>query len=237
MVAKAAIPPRWYAGVPIARTHRPIFHRPRGKRDRQPHPPPTLAKVPLTITVSELPPSDSCSTRVSFELRYGTCGRFPPLPAEASAMITLPSAERDTLIAIPSFSRPPSAPDLDARSDPARSTRLILDQRSRRSLPSVPATASCCVTRSEKTACDREERAFISVSPVARRAFPSDISRASCRRSRTGISTSPFTCTPSDGCSLISRGSLPDAAGPASRLAPEPDRRGAGRNRSCRHSL
>ena len=34
-----------------------------------------------------LPPSESCSSRVSFESRYGTCALLPPLPASASALI------------------------------------------------------------------------------------------------------------------------------------------------------
>ena len=66
-----------------------------------------------SITVTELPPRDSCSTRVSLELRYGTCTLVPPsrpLAFSASALITLPSAERLWLIFAPSLSFSPVAP-------------------------------------------------------------------------------------------------------------------------------
>jgi len=42
------------------------------------------------MTVSEFPPNDSCSTRVSFELRKGTNVGLPLFPAEASATMTAP---------------------------------------------------------------------------------------------------------------------------------------------------
>ena len=45
------------------------------------------------ISVFELPPSESCSSRVSFESRYGTCDSF-----SHSALITLPRARSPRLI-------------------------------------------------------------------------------------------------------------------------------------------
>eukprot|EP00965_Chrysotila_dentata_P056476 1873881-Pleurochrysis_carterae.AAC.1 len=96
------------------------------------------------MDVSAFPPSDSCKTRVSFELRYGTKTFFPFRDASARAIITLPSAERDWLMLIPSFKRAPSAPVLEARSEPAKSTRLILDHSSRFSPFSLPSISSCC---------------------------------------------------------------------------------------------
>ena len=59
-----------------------------------------------SITVTELPPSEFCSSRVSFESRYGTWLRFAP---SVSAEMTLPSAVSERLIAAPSLRRPPSA--------------------------------------------------------------------------------------------------------------------------------
>lgn len=67
--------------------------------------------------VLESPPSDSCSTCVSLELRYGTWAWF-----RAMALNTWESAERDLLMAAASISALPVTPDLATRSDPARST-------------------------------------------------------------------------------------------------------------------
>ena len=57
--------------------------------------------------VLELPPSDSCRMRVSFELRYGTCG----LDSE-SAPMTRQSDESDALIFLASSSVSPLEPVL-----------------------------------------------------------------------------------------------------------------------------
>ncbi len=50
-------------------------------------------------------PSESCSSRVSFESRYGMC---LPLPS-TSELITLPSADSDRLILVASLRRTPVA--------------------------------------------------------------------------------------------------------------------------------
>ena len=78
-----------------------------------------------SITETEVPESESRSRRVSFESRYGMCVDLPSTSAE----MQLPSALRDMLILVASFSRSPVACVLDCRSDPARSTRLSLPMR------------------------------------------------------------------------------------------------------------
>lgn len=70
----------------------------------------------LTITVLEFPPRESCSSRVSFELRYGMCVLLP----STSADMTLPSVDSDRLILVASFRRTPVAPVLLWRSDPCK---------------------------------------------------------------------------------------------------------------------
>ena len=55
-----------------------------------------VGEMVASITVFELPPSDSSRSVVSFESRYGTC---VALPSERAAM-TLPRAERERLILI-----------------------------------------------------------------------------------------------------------------------------------------
>ena len=69
-----------------------------------------------TMTVLLLPPSESCSKRVSFEFLYGIWLLFP----STSADMTLPSVERDKLILVASFSRWPVAPVLDCLSEPCQ---------------------------------------------------------------------------------------------------------------------
>ena len=68
-----------------------------------------------------LPPRDSFNNRVSLESRYGTCGAF-----FAIALMTLPSVERLALIFFASSRAAPWAKLLDTRSEPARSTRLMV---------------------------------------------------------------------------------------------------------------
>lgn len=67
-----------------------------------------------TITVLEFPPSESCKSRVNFELRYGTCAAFESI----KALITLPSEERDKLIRDASLRRCPFDSAFDCRSLP-----------------------------------------------------------------------------------------------------------------------
>ena len=93
---------------------------------------------------SALPSPDrhGWSRKVSFELRYGTCGdRFD------SATNTSVSADSDLLMAWVSLSRSPVACDLPSRSEPARSTRCSVPL----SVWVWPHDARVPVMRSEKT--------------------------------------------------------------------------------------
>ena len=67
-----------------------------------------------TITVLELPPSESCSSRVSLEFLYGMCWDFPSTNAD----MTFPRVDNDRLIFVASFNRWPVAPVLDCLSEP-----------------------------------------------------------------------------------------------------------------------
>jgi len=67
-----------------------------------------------TITVLELPPSESCSSRVSLEFLYGMCWDFPSTKAD----MTFPRVDNDRLIFVASFNRWPVAPVLDCLSEP-----------------------------------------------------------------------------------------------------------------------
>eukprot|EP00760_Papus_ankaliazontas_P036254 PhM_4_TR8273/c2_g1_i1/m.53439 len=80
-----------------------------------------------TMHVRLFPPSESDSTHVSIDSRYG--GIPLPLPElwSASASMTRPNVVRDKLIFVASLNCTPSAPDECTRSEPARSTRLIFD--------------------------------------------------------------------------------------------------------------
>ena len=64
---------------------------------------------------------------VSFDERYGTTSDILAR-GSVSALMTLPSAESDWLIVIASARVSSIAPDFLARSEPARSTRLILEK-------------------------------------------------------------------------------------------------------------
>lgn len=59
------------------------------------------------ISVCELPPSESCSSRVSLESLYGMWTDF--LDSSPNALMTLPSASRPELMEMPSRARLPSA--------------------------------------------------------------------------------------------------------------------------------
>ena len=124
------------------------------------------------MMVRLLPPSASCSRRVSAELRYGTNTFFLPPAMSASAEMTLPSADSDALMAQPSLSRSPVAPVDSARSLPARSTRFMLDVTS---LSPCPSTLVMHVNPMPNTVCARLLVAFILVDATVRLAVPSSI--------------------------------------------------------------
>mmetsp|Transcript_2860 Transcript_2860/g.5048 ORF Transcript_2860/g.5048 Transcript_2860/m.5048 type:complete len:243 (+) Transcript_2860:4415-5143(+) len=94
-----------------------------------------LGEMAQMRVVTWLPPSESCRTRVSTELRKLTCSWD-----RQSWWITWPSTDRDWLMVAPSWAATPVAPVLESRSDPARSTRFSLDVISR------PSRSFWCTT-------------------------------------------------------------------------------------------
>uniref|UniRef100_A0A6B0V0B1 Putative secreted protein n=1 Tax=Ixodes ricinus TaxID=34613 RepID=A0A6B0V0B1_IXORI len=138
------------------------------------------------IRVRLFPPSESWSSLVSFESRYGTWEILPE--ASPSAEITFPRARSPQLMEMPSLARSPVAPVRLSRSDPARSTKWNLAVRVSNSLkvdasPSPPSSSSapsssgtvttrCCLMCRVKMAWDREDWTFIAVLAVMRESAP-----------------------------------------------------------------
>jgi len=92
------------------------------------------------MLVFALPPRYGLSKNVSFDSRYGTTASAALLVIVAffaSVLITLPRTLREALIFAPSASRSPVAPVLPARSEPAKSIRLILLTRLFKGVPSA----------------------------------------------------------------------------------------------------
>lgn len=75
--------------------------------------------------------------------------------------MTFPNVVRLLLIFAPSFKRVPLAPVESARSDPAKSTKDILDTFSVHSC--VTSSSFCCVKNIVNTAWDRDEVSFMFV--------------------------------------------------------------------------
>ena len=73
---------------------------------------------------------------MSFESRYGMCVTERALAGSPRAEMTLPSACRPELMDMASLARSPTAAVRLSRSEPARSTKCILDTASRTSLSS-----------------------------------------------------------------------------------------------------
>mmetsp|Transcript_2737 Transcript_2737/g.7417 ORF Transcript_2737/g.7417 Transcript_2737/m.7417 type:complete len:214 (-) Transcript_2737:2060-2701(-) len=143
-------------------------------------------------SVSEFPPSESDSRRVSLELRYGTCVRALP---SVSALTTLPSCSRPWLMLTPSAKRCPVAPVSFTRSEPARSTRCSLERRKWRSLGTAAAASrrTCCSSVSVTIACERELSLFILWAAVARAMPPRCSNAATSSRVRASSSVAPDT--------------------------------------------
>eukprot|EP00760_Papus_ankaliazontas_P003277 PhM_4_TR11528/c0_g1_i1/m.92882 len=118
------------------------------------------------MTVLLLPPRESLSSFVSGDERYGTC--FAPF---TMVSMTVASDDRLRLMLHPSLSVSPAAPVFVWRSDPARSTMLILDDIT------TGAVASCsksyCSTVMTKRECEREDDSLSDVEAVWRRSVPS----------------------------------------------------------------
>ena len=102
--------------------------------------------------------------------------------------MTLPSAIRDLLMLAPSLRRDPVASVLEARSEPARSTRL-----SRANTLRVSSSTSFWWIFIVKIECDRDDRAFILVSPCVRMLLPCSISSSTFSSCSTTTSCSPLT--------------------------------------------
>mmetsp|Transcript_66743 Transcript_66743/g.161448 ORF Transcript_66743/g.161448 Transcript_66743/m.161448 type:complete len:211 (+) Transcript_66743:522-1154(+) len=135
----------------------------------------------------------SLSKSVSFESRKG--GR-PLAPGFVKSEMTRPRVVRDWLMPMPSFSRAPVAPLFFCFSLPARSTKWILAWLSTDPPGLLTSIRTCMV----KTACDREDVAFICVAPTARRFAPkSNSSKASLKLSM-GHSVRFTTIAPKVGC-------------------------------------
>lgn len=84
-----------------------------------------------------------------------------------SALMTLPSAESDLLMAAASLRRWPAASDARCRSDPARSTKCSVPLR-RRHAP-APGTGRALDSRETvKRAWEREDSRLAAVAPTAR---------------------------------------------------------------------
>ena len=107
--------------------------------------------------------------------------------------MTLPSAESDLLMQHASRSRAPVAHVLFWRSEPARSTRWREVTRSWRTPSS--SHASWAVTRSVRTACERDDSLFCVVPPTHRIAAPIAIRRAASAGELRGSCRSPSTTT------------------------------------------
>ena len=126
---------------------------------------------------------------MSFELRYGMKTFFDFFDCSASALITLPNAERLLLMFAPSLSLSPVAPVFETRSEPARSTRLIVARVSF----CWPAITIFCVILMMKIECDRLDVAFMFVDATARISCPWSISAWILAWESTAISWRPWT--------------------------------------------
>lgn len=128
----------------------------------------------VTITVRQLPPSESLRSRVSLESRYGMWafinkfGLFELLDlfvSSQSALIQLPRASNDLLILAPSSKRIPLLFVLEARSLPARS---INDNLAILISALIPWALSLCSTVIWRTAWLLELVSFASVLSLVR---------------------------------------------------------------------
>mmetsp|Transcript_12818 Transcript_12818/g.35539 ORF Transcript_12818/g.35539 Transcript_12818/m.35539 type:complete len:212 (+) Transcript_12818:528-1163(+) len=81
--------------------------------------------------------------------------------------MTCPNMVSERLMAVPSLNRPPASLDVSARSDPAKSTKLILDFRSICS-PGPLTSRSCWMMLMLKTVCARDDVSFIWVAAMER---------------------------------------------------------------------
>lgn len=83
----------------------------------------SLSAIVAIKKVLELPPRESRSTKVSLEFLNGTWLDLSPL----KQLITIPRVVNDLLILLASFNLSPIAAVLFCLSEPAKSTKWILD--------------------------------------------------------------------------------------------------------------
>mmetsp|Transcript_24839 Transcript_24839/g.49442 ORF Transcript_24839/g.49442 Transcript_24839/m.49442 type:complete len:203 (-) Transcript_24839:454-1062(-) len=118
----------------------------------------TAEEMFAIMTVLQLPPRESFSSRVNFESLYGTnCPLFDRSP---KAVIQFPRASKLRLMLAPSVSLMPLFLVTAALSLPARSTRLSFPILI---LAMVPSALSRFSTTTCRTACDRDETALAAV--------------------------------------------------------------------------
>mmetsp|Transcript_69640 Transcript_69640/g.191123 ORF Transcript_69640/g.191123 Transcript_69640/m.191123 type:complete len:401 (+) Transcript_69640:521-1723(+) len=151
------------------------------------------------MTVRQLPPRESFSSRVIFESRKGT---WPLRFLSASAVMQLPSASSERLILAPSLSRCPVLSVLLARSEPARST---IDSLPIRTLPVTCAVASDCSMVTCSTACERLETWFAAVGSTVRYRLPRCSSSRISAAESAPYSVMPCTTMPRTGSSCSCR--------------------------------
>mmetsp|Transcript_28660 Transcript_28660/g.95229 ORF Transcript_28660/g.95229 Transcript_28660/m.95229 type:complete len:226 (-) Transcript_28660:526-1203(-) len=178
--------------------------------------------IAATITVLQLPPSESRSTDVSMLLRYGTCVSLPPprpaLPALALSLscrrvMTSSRKWSERLMWSASPRVVPLAPVLATRSEPARSTSCSFE---RRTVGAPTGRASTCTV---KTQCERDDAAFIAVSQTARLVSPTKRRESASSSLAATWQPRPRRCTPpsSSSATALMRGSVkpsPAAAPP-----------------------
>ena len=159
------------------------------------------------MAVILLPPSESFNSHVKTESLYGTMDMFLffflPIDRSAKAAMTRPRVDKERLISAPSLSRAPVAPVEVARSEPARSTRLILATFS----VSIRVSTSCLfwVTVRVKTAWERLDVSFMLVAATVRALFPSSIKCSISWKDLTASFARSSTYGPVDGCSRTLR--------------------------------
>mmetsp|Transcript_105520 Transcript_105520/g.305190 ORF Transcript_105520/g.305190 Transcript_105520/m.305190 type:complete len:230 (+) Transcript_105520:1354-2043(+) len=151
-----------------------------------------------TMTVLQLPPSESLNNRVNFESRYGT--KEQP---DAKALMQFPSASKERLMFAPSRSRTPRLSVCEARSEPARS---IIDNFPIIVICPSPGAAGArrCSTTIWSTAWDLDEVTFMAVGSVVRRWLPRRRSSATSSAFSASVSVTPATVVPFSGSSRSS---------------------------------
>eukprot|EP00760_Papus_ankaliazontas_P022080 PhM_4_TR18795/c0_g1_i2/m.77488 len=158
-------------------------------------------EMAVIMMVFELPPRESDSTHVRTDSRNGGILFFWlfafSLELSMSTSMTLRNVDSDKLMFLASVRVSPVAPDDFTFSEPARSTRLIVE------ILTIPDRPSFCVTWIWKMAWERLLWAFIFVSAMARSFTPRSMKSFVCAAVVTGLRIKPSTMTPFCGCRRI----------------------------------